>query len=360
MSSRTPPPSHKPPPTGVVAKPDPSFAEPCGLLPAHLKRLLEEWHEKHPGQIPPFATGKTYPKWKWKVFDREGRQLQLLRYTVYRPCVYAPLVLCCADGSQIFVASVGQRSKYGIFLVAWLGLAKGYETQCCAIRCFGPSSEEIVASPQAWNNPPTDLTPIRSRDSLLQAILHEEQSAMRQEPGAKLEEKGPQSHPVIRYEPSTVASKSESEYTDGSYETDSSEEESDGEDIPFAAGPAPKRRKVNLPTSIPSTINPPTPLLTDGGKVVFKMVSDDSKITRAVIVNGPDAGSALFTKARQFYQLLYPGSIVNVLSCKMPSSSEQRYLYEDDDEIAYLIREMKALPRAGSDYITVDVKRVRC
>lgn len=44
--------------------------------------------------------------------------------------------------STSFLVMSGRRSvsKYGVFLVAWLGLekAKGHEKECCAIRCFGP------------------------------------------------------------------------------------------------------------------------------------------------------------------------------------------------------------------------------
>lgn len=320
-----------------------------------------------------------------------------MRYSVTRPRYYCPLVLRTADGQEKFVSSVGKYSRFGIFLVGWLDVEKKFQKECCAIRCFGPTPEEIIYPKNAFLDAPVNPSPKRYRDSAVgagqpkstpqsQPEKPRELPPRPREQPAKLPQPAPkreaEEHPRLIHatESQPVTIDSESEYvTDGSSETDSSEEESDGEDIPYGSlGPDRKRRRVDQPppttrvsqqASTPSqsnidqhTAQPaalPTPLPAADRRVVFIIASDDSEVTRAAILRDTKPGSALFAKAREFYRLLYPGEPVNVLSCKAPSSPEQRYLYEDDDEISYFIRGLLILPSPEGGDVPVMVKRVR-
>lgn len=344
-------------------------------MPAHLERMLSDWHKKSGVQHPPCASGRYNSKWKWKVFDRQGREVRLVRYYVSRPASYYILVLLCADRPAKFVACVGQYSKFGTFLVEWAGDNNEYKKDCCGIRVFGPASEDIKYHPEAWDNQPSDVTPTRNprpRESSGQPVTPQDQetksaeaqSIKSQDSSKPLEPwRATRSHqtsvpPSLPQQVSQTGrdSPSGSEYTDAS--SSSEEEESSGEDIPFTNEPAPKRRKVEPDPSFKR----PSPYSEKSGPlgqpwistVLFEIKSNNSEITRTVTVQGPNYTTVLFAKARRFYQLLDPAVTVSVLSCQMPHSTEQCYVFEEEDEVAHILRKVGG----GPDHVEIVVRRV--
>lgn len=362
----SPPVTNPSPSIPILARPDPVFGPDRPLGP-HLTNLLAEWHQKHRFEVPPFASGKYNCKSKWKVFDRNGAELQLARFTVSRPLPYYMMVLYPTDGSEKFVACVGKQSKYGTYLVEWLGTEPGYATESCAIRVFGPQPEDIKFSPEIWQNAPADITPVRHKlkSSLAQSDLP--QTTPQRKPQRLNDKVHNNFTPVNNFRAvnnspanyhqtnnhtinNRLATAPESEDTDssGSYESSDSESSAGG-DIPFSGLPATKKRKVDEEASIP----------TKGREVVFKLICDNSDATRAFTVNKSCPGRELFAKARQFYRLLAPKAEVNILVCRIPSKSEQRYLYDGDDgEVSYFIREMRNLTHISGDTALIEVKYV--
>lgn len=124
----------------------------------------------------------------------------------------------------------------------------------------------------------------------------------------------------------------------------------DGGDIPLVSQQAAKKRKLDQAIMSPSR----------GRDVVFKLTCDCLKATRVVMVNKSSPGKELFDKARQFYQLFYPNTEVNILACQVPSKNEYRYLYNGEDgEAAYFMREMKDITSITGGTALIEVKYVK-
>ena len=290
------------------------------------------------------------------------------------------MVLYPADGSEKFVACVGKQSKYGTYLVEWLGTDQGYATESCAVRVFGPQPEDIKFSPEIWYNAPADITPTRHKlkTPLLQSDIPQgtpqtisqrrprysserfqnnfravnsfhpvnNYPANNHTPNINTPDHTPNNHAINNHTP--TASESENTDSSGSYES-SDAESSVGGDIPFSSVPATKKRKVDEGSSV----------ATKGREVVFKLICDNSDATRAFTVNKTCPGKELFAKARQFYRLLSPKAEVNILACRVPAKFEQRYLYDGDDgEVSYFIREMRNLTHITGDIALIEVKYV--
>ncbi|ODM18522.1 hypothetical protein SI65_06394 [Aspergillus cristatus] len=84
-------------------------------------KLLDEWHNAHPPGKPPCVyEAADSPQRKWKVFDRNGKEL---KYTIYRiHCKTTPpypvLVLHDLGSTDSLVGSIDQ-SAMKPFLAAW-------------------------------------------------------------------------------------------------------------------------------------------------------------------------------------------------------------------------------------------------
>lgn len=109
-------------------------------------KLLDEWHNAHPPGKPPCVyEAADSPQRKWKVFDRNGKEL---KYTIYRiHCKTTPpypvLVLHDLGSTDSLVGSIDQ-SAMKPFLAAWKGKDDAFEDGISAVRIFGNSYEQIT------------------------------------------------------------------------------------------------------------------------------------------------------------------------------------------------------------------------
>lgn len=97
----------------------------------------------------------------FKVFGRDGTELQLACYKIVSPQRYWILVLCTPGQSDKIVACSSLRVRLKTFLVCWAGCEKGYEKRCCAVRKFGSSLEDVWFSEELWEDEPEDVEPLR-------------------------------------------------------------------------------------------------------------------------------------------------------------------------------------------------------
>lgn len=76
-----------------------------------------------------------------------------------------------------------------------------------------------------------------------------------------------------------------------------------------------------------------------------------SSITYSSRYAGPNYTSMLFAKARRFDELLDPTVKVQVLSCQMPHSNGQYYVFEEDD-VAHIVRKAASGPSRMAIVVT--------
>lgn len=97
----------------------------------------------------------------FKVFGRDGAELQLACYKIVSPQRYWVLVLCAPGQPDKIVACSSSRARLKTFLVGWAGCEKGYEERCCAVRKFESSLEDVWFSEELWEDEPEDVEPLR-------------------------------------------------------------------------------------------------------------------------------------------------------------------------------------------------------
>lgn len=335
-------------PYPVTAIPQPD-SNPQRPLSQHILDILDQWHRKHGTKYPPCNyRASRHAAMPWKVFDRTGTEMQLCTYTVITRRRYNILVLSGPNHPDRIVACVGQRFRFGTFLVAWQGVEKGYESRSCAIRCFASEpGADVVYRPRVWGIEPVDATPKRW-------VLAEEGSGRRQSGGGAVS-RPPASSASTSPSPSSSSSDSDGEGEEEEEEQDegssSSEEEEQEEEPekekekepePVKTTPSTKKRKRNSDhhTQTPASSPPPSPR--KDPEVIFKLVSDQTDATRSFPLEECKAGKYLFANARKFFRLLDESAEVTVLSCRIPGSHERRWLYEGrEGEFRLLLDDVK-------------------
>lgn len=378
----------------VSATPDASFGT-TKPLALHLLKLLEEWHLRHPDAAPPCSGGR-YDTGAWKVFDRENRALELSRFHVSSPCSYYTLVLHCADGAEKMCGLVGERgTKYGRYLIGWMGLETGFESEVCAIRVSGLTLDSIVLDPNAWQHPPKDITPMRLCRAR-QSFEKREAPQWEPDPKRQLREKQlassgktgtTQMQPHIRRlreghstDYRILDAEGLEEELKSSASSSSGEDSSmvsDGGDIPYDGSRNLKRRRVD--SRSPSAPGDPRDAAnansnheaaqpfeeerivpaTKDWEVVFKFVHEASFTTLEWAAKRSEAGKELFAQARQWYRIIDKDAKVRLLSFQIPDSVWKRHIFKGNSGmVERFLDEVKSIKAAGEDTITIEVKCV--
>jgi hypothetical protein len=370
-------------------------------MPDHLVDILDEWHKENGREFPPCKYTSNRPSLnKWKVFDREGKELELSRFEVVWPCTYMVLVLHSPDFQQKLVRSRWPHgAKRGIFLIAWRGMSNGFEAKCCAIRIFAPVLEDIVYSPHIWKEAVPDLDPagegIKRRH--LSGATAPSQSLVPnrgQEPQRESErEKRMRKRRAPRAPREIMTDNSNSEdASESSDETDSSTEESsdassssEEEEEGNVTAPVPKRRRRQQQTSntlartrkatspakptSPAKMTSPTKVtnefkvtnetkVTNTTKVTFKLVSYRSGgAIRAFPLEECKTGRDLFDKAQKFFRLFDKNVNVTILACQISSERAQHFLFGSEGEFELLVKQ--ARDKSTEDgTVTIEVNHV--
>ncbi|PLB52548.1 GPI2-domain-containing protein [Aspergillus steynii IBT 23096] len=119
----------------VIVQLPPIFG-PDRPFPPPIVDVLNGYHRENGARVPPFAY-KGRPVSQSKVFDRQGKELDLSLFSILEPCPYKVLVLHHpGEWDRLVTCHLPYTSKHGTYLVAWLGVEKGYEADCCAVRIF--------------------------------------------------------------------------------------------------------------------------------------------------------------------------------------------------------------------------------
>ncbi|RHZ44383.1 uncharacterized protein CDV56_100128 [Aspergillus thermomutatus] len=336
-------------------------------MPDHLVDILDEWHKENGRKLPPCTYNNSKPCTnKWKVFDREGRELELSKFDILSPCAYSVLVLHSPDFPQKLVRSRWPNwTKHGSFLVAWRGVNNGFEAKCCAIRKFAPALKDIVYSRDIWKVTVPDLDPegegIKKRHlSVATAppqprVQNRGQEREREKEPEKRKREHRLKREVATSNPSSGDASESSDETDSSAEessdaSSSSEEEEDGN----ITAPIVKRRRLQEQTSntLARTRKAPNP-----AKVTFKLVSYKSGAIRAFPLEECKTGRDLFEKARKFFRLFDKNVNVTILSCQISSERAQHFLFGSEGEFELLIKHAKE-SKSTEDGVTIEVNHV--
>lgn len=259
---------------------------------------------------------------------------------------------------------MGQRSRFGTYLVAWQGVEKGYESRSCAIRCFATESgADVVYTPQVWVVEPVDSTPHRYGVSWKATG----EGSRKRQPGVAV------SRPPASSASSSPSDSSSSSDSDGEEEEEegegsssSEEEQEEGEEPegekekePAKTTPSTKKRKRNSDHTNTQTPAPSPPSARKDPEVIFKLISDQTDATRSFPLEECKAGKYLFANARKFFRLLDESAEVSILSCRIPGSHERRWLYEGrEGEFRLLLDDVKGA-KASSKTRTIMVE-VKC
>lgn len=263
---------------------------------------------------------------------------------------------------------MGQRSRFGTYLVAWQGVEKGYESRSCAIRCFATEpGADVVYTPQVWVVEPVDSTPNRYGVSWKATG----EGSQKRQPRVAV------SRPPASSASSSPSDSSTSSDSDGEEEEEEEDEESSSseeeqeekeepekekEKEPAKTTPSTKKRKRNSDHHTNTQTQTPAPLPPSSRKdpeVIFKLISDQADATRSFPLEECKAGKYLFANARKFFRLLDESAEVTILSCRIPGSHERRWLYEGrEGEFRLLLDDVKG-SKASSKTRTMMVE-VKC
>ena len=296
------------------------------------------------------------PKNPSKVFDRSGKELLLSMFLVRKPITYTIIFVHDMHGPGKLVACLSHSNSRS-FLLGWNGIEKGYDTEVSVVRLFARSLDDISFSPQVFEKMPAQHRPFRSAVSSQFALPVKNSpktttSISTTTPNtassnrAKLRPRGSGSSQNFH----TAQPESESEYESDSDEetSDSSSSESDNNNKKPAARPA-KRLKKSNPVSLPQPPPPQSPA--NPHQVAFKLISEISDATRCFPISECTTGKDLFSKAKKFYQMLDYDLDVTVLSCRIPSKHERRYLFRGSEgEFNMLLHDVnRGLQGVGSE-----------
>ncbi|PYH93404.1 hypothetical protein BO71DRAFT_381514 [Aspergillus ellipticus CBS 707.79] len=313
-------------------------------LPSYLIATLETWHRENGPEPPKCKYGGRQGSMSWKVFDRDGNQLQLSWFTVLKPRKYDVLVLHESVGTARFVyCDPPHRTPNGTYLRpwTWFRLHNADELPHCAIRMFGSSADEVIYSSDVW-----DYVDRRSRAHEATAALTPSDTP---NDGVMTRRRLPR---------------------EDSFLTDTSEEESDEEEEPEqereqdkkkekekkeerSASSAPNEKKRKITATSPAATGEATPT-----KVVFRLASQRVMgAIRYIPLDECMSRKELFDKASAFYKACERDSQVNILACQISSQREQQYLFEDSDgEFRLLVEQAQRM--TSSDAIVIDVLHV--
>lgn len=81
-------------------------------------------------------------------------------------------------------------------------------------------------------------------------------------------------------------------------------------------------------------------------EVVFKFISEQPDMACLIPMAECNDRMTLFIKTQKFFQVLDKDVEVSMLSCRLPSQQEQRYLFEGSDgQFELLAKDIRALSR---------------
>ncbi|KAF7587758.1 hypothetical protein BBP40_006803 [Aspergillus hancockii] len=293
-------------------------------FPAHLAGLLEEWNKENGAQLPPCKSQPWSYTMKWKTFDRQGNEVDLSCFAVKQPAPYKVLVLHPVEGpAKIVSCYFPFGTKYGTYLVTWLGTEDCWEPTSCAVRKFFKGPNNVVYEPEARSafEKLAKRRPGYSRQDDTSSSSQPPTSGTRRQrnslPG------GSQTQgPVARPQRNSLPGRPGVALNSRTYDEDS-EEESSEEEQPESAL---KRRRVTGPT--------------------------------AAMHGDPKDREEHFDKARIFFQLFDKNVEVKIFSCQTASQRVQQYIFEGSEgEFALLVDHVKSL-KDTNETVTVEVGHV--
>lgn len=321
-------------------------------IPENIQSILDEWHKQHPRTVPPCSYRSGIPKQAWKVFDQNGNELPFSLFMIKRPIPYKITFISNEDGSGKLV-SCRPYSPFQIFLTGWNGLA-GYDEEACAVRLFARNLEDIVFTPGCFDKarrtkPEAVTTSAAANGTSTEKDTTKSHKRGRQRDGRtsdgsttrSVQQKKPENNPI----------------SDPASENPSSNESSQSECEDIPARPTKRSRNSTSDAALP---HPAAPLKTTSPntkEVAFKLVSELSDATRCFPITECKSSRDLFAKARKFFRLLDEKLDVNVLSCRIPSKHERRYLFEGSQgEFNLLIHDVRNLQGVGAKTLIIEVK----
>ncbi|KAJ5639626.1 uncharacterized protein N7484_007488 [Penicillium longicatenatum] len=303
------------------------YRGPANCFPAHLLQVLDEWHEENPLEAPPCHwKGRTEGTQKWenfRVFDQEAdeHEVSIFKITVTRPKyrTYNLMILHSDNAPEVFVdcathcrpTNMRGTGFQGHYVVAWLGLTKGYENDNCAIWVWAPEGTEIPFNSGWFDKRPrsmkiekgsSPITPARTTPRHPATFHHSDPDNMLTQYSEK------QSVQHVWVEEGVVA---------------------------------PSRVRQNL-----------SPITS----IRFKLLSDTSPNVRIFSFNDRIDSTDIFKKAREFYQDVEISRKLALL-CKVPGQEELRYIGEGcADEFDILCDDIKRLSLYKDEVCVVEMK----
>jgi len=253
------------------------------------------------------------------------------------------------DGSGKLVAS-RQFSPIQIYLVGWHGLA-GYEEEACAVRLFGKSTEEIIFRPCCFDK---GRGPMPERAAINGTCTDQAKTRSYRRGGRRSERKSGTSNGITC---TTQRGSFESETSENS----SSDESSQSEREEISERPTKRSRNSNSDSGLPPSSAVPAPPVStkssNTSEVAFKLISGLSDATRCFPITECKSSRDLFAKARKFFRLLDGDLEVKVLSCRIPSKHERRYLFEGGQgEFNLLVHDVRNLQGVSAKTLIIEVK----
>lgn len=331
---------------------------PQSTIPENIQDILDEWYKKYPRTVPPCSYRSGIPKQAWKVFDRNGNEIPFSMFLIKRPIPYKITFISNEDGSGKLVAC-RPYSPFQIFLTGWNGLA-GYDEEACAVRLFGRNPEDIVFTPWCFDKAPGAKPEAATTGAAANGTSTEKNTTGSYKRGGRHGDRksdGSTTRPTRQRKPEDGA------ISNAPPENPSSNEASQSEREDTPARPTKRPRNSTLDAALPASPAvpaPPTPPRTTSSntkEVAFKLVSELSDATRCFPITECKSSRDLFAKARKFFRLLDEKLEVNVLSCRIPSKHERRYLFEGSQgEFNLLVHDVRNLQDVNAKTLIIEVK----
>ncbi|THC93764.1 hypothetical protein EYZ11_006741 [Aspergillus tanneri] len=318
-------PSISPETTQRIVKPKyPPFCGPNRPVPEHILDLLDEHHRQNGTQPPACALSDHRTVCKSKVFDRQGRELGFNQFSIVLPCQYSIIVLYQPNGAAKLAKGLfPYRMRHGSYLRGWLGIDKGFESECSAIRVFSHDLHAIKYNNEAWAALEIALSK-QTKEAPAPATVSSTPQNKRPRESLRLTNRTNENGSTAvntHSHADASADSDESELSIDGSEESSSDETSD-EEQPEATQLAKKRR---------TTPRSPVAAAAKSPQVVFKLVSYKSGAIRCFPLDECKTGKDLFRKARDFFHLFDRSADVKILSCQIMSQQMQHYLFEGSE-----------------------------
>ncbi|GKZ77419.1 hypothetical protein AnigIFM56816_010718 [Aspergillus niger] len=317
-------------------------------FPSYLMTILEQWHQEKGNEYPRCKFSKILGSMVWKVFDRQGNEVELAWYLVTKPRKYYALVLHEADGTARFVyCDPPHRTVHGTYLRPWSGVNEKEELEHCAVRVFSNDLKEIEYSAEAWDHL-KELQDSSGEDATRPPSITRPKTPKDKTDTRKSVKAGSSTRYSMRGR--TIASAESSVGASSS----SSEEGSSSEEEKYVPSPPHKRHKTTDTSNTSNTTEPMKP-----SKVVFRLGSQRViGAIRYIPLDECRSRKELFDKATAFYQACDRDAQVKILVCQISSQREQHYLFEDSDgEFRLLVEQAQSL-EDSLDRIVIDVLHV--